>query len=412
MKKEFQQFLVFFYTAAGLFAAGALLRIFYVHEKPFHGLEYLFLLLVLSGISLFSFFVIRPLHSKWQRIIYFVDSLDGAENYQGKLPLGKSGEKISRIKLMLSETNNSLEEIRKVCSMSQRPMEDMLISTKMISGVVEKHRVIVDKTHKSIRHYSTFLQDVADANMRVDKNSSEIDESVTWLANSTGVFRDCIKTLKGLVTSSGVLVSEGEHSIADVTEAMTEIQNRSAQIKDIMQIIHDVSQRTNLLSLNAAIEAARAGEAGRGFAVVADEISRLANRSSSSFKDIENLIIATNESVDHGNALVNATIDVLNTIMKQVTEIQVTTNQVEEISNEVAVNISEVIGNVSNLTDEIEHVKHDTHEQQGLLTELHSFADTMADEMTLLQHELSQMDSLIPQIKNTSDMIHSATEKK
>ena len=324
---------------------------------------------------------------------------------------GKIGFDITRLKNMIIQLRENLEEIQVVCKSSQGPVDDMLISSKMVSAIIGKHKFIVEKTYQSVEEYQHFIKMIEAANQRFDKNSQEIDESITGLADSTGNFRECIHKLQVLVEASSHLIAQGEDSVTSVTKAMGEVQERSGQIKDIMQIVNDVSQRTNLLSLNAAIEAARAGESGKGFAVVADEISRLANRSAGSFKEIEELITATNESITNGNALVTSTISVLKDIMSQVGEIRGTTGEVEQIADHVALNISEVIGNVSNLADEIDTVKHDTSHQKTLLEELRGITENMSEEMDQLEREVDQLDTLIPQIQHHSDAIHSVAER-
>ncbi|HOA08358.1 MAG TPA: methyl-accepting chemotaxis protein, partial [Spirochaetota bacterium] len=82
----------------------------------------------------------------------------------------------------------------------------------------------------------------------------------------------------------------------EMTEIITRSAEESKDMLGIVNIINDISEQINLLSLNAAIEAARAGEAGRGFAVVADEISHLADATTSSIKQIDNLIMQNNKN--------------------------------------------------------------------------------------------------------------------
>ncbi|MCC5813417.1 MAG: hypothetical protein JJT78_01555 [Leptospira sp.] len=91
-----------------------------------------------------------------------------------------------------------------------------------------------------------------------------------------------------------------ERNIHLMKNSIESIQASSKEMKGILKIITDISGRVNMLALNAAIEAARAGEAGRGFSVVADEISNLAEKTSSSVKNIDSLIHKNNEEISQG----------------------------------------------------------------------------------------------------------------
>ena len=114
---------------------------------------------------------------------------------------------------------------------------------------------------------------------------------------------------------------EGGQSLADMNNAMNMITRSSEEMTGIVKIINDISEQINLLSLNAAIEAARAGEAGRGFAVVADEISKLADQTASSIKDIDRLIKANTEQIQRGQSYIATATRVIGAIIEGVATI-------------------------------------------------------------------------------------------
>jgi methyl-accepting chemotaxis protein len=112
--------------------------------------------------------------------------------------------------------------------------------------------------------------------------------------------------------------------VAKAVQAMTEINQSSRKIADIIGVIDEIAFQTNLLALNAAVEAARAGEQGRGFAVVATEVRNLASRSATAAKEIKALIHDSVRKVEEGSTLVTrsgATLDQIVTSVRRVSDI-------------------------------------------------------------------------------------------
>jgi methyl-accepting chemotaxis protein len=103
------------------------------------------------------------------------------------------------------------------------------------------------------------------------------------------------ETYNGIQSVAAQSTTANEH-LMDVEKTVYEIQDQSSRIGQIIELIVDIADRINLLSLNASIEAARAGESGRGFAVVADEIGKLAFQTQESVKEINSVISSSSKS--------------------------------------------------------------------------------------------------------------------
>lgn len=127
------------------------------------------------------------------------------------------------------------------------------------------------------------------------------DESV----NTGARVSDALGRVEGL-TENSVIVRK---SSTRVNEAIASLISQSDEIKQVIDIIREISDKTNLLALNASIEAARAGEAGRGFAVVADEISKLADQSRVSAESIGSILNEMKRRVDESLSAVKSLSD-------------------------------------------------------------------------------------------------------
>jgi methyl-accepting chemotaxis protein len=107
-----------------------------------------------------------------------------------------------------------------------------------------------------------------------------------------------------LALDAARMAQDGGARVSDVIVTMTDIEQSSRRVVDIISVIDGIAFQTNILALNAAVEAARAGEAGRGFAVVASEVRNLAQRVASAAKEIKDLIEQSVQQVAKGSGLV------------------------------------------------------------------------------------------------------------
>jgi len=225
----------------------------------------------------------------------------------------------------------------------------------------------------------------------VEKDSKDITESaatIQELASNTQIITEGIKETEKLANLATQKTAEANEVAVEVHSAMVELTESSKKISSIIQVITEIANQTNLLSLNAAIEAAKAGESGKGFAVVANEVRILAERSSKSVVEIRGLIDQSAESVNKGNE-VNQRIT---TILKNIIE------QIENISSRV-VEVSDSMGEqnlgIQDISVTAESLSTNSENRAVAITQLAQ----MTDKTTFTTHRLSALsEKLISEI--------------
>ncbi len=178
-------------------------------------------------------------------------------------------------------------------------------------------------------------------------------------------------------------------SITKVDDSMSKIQDSGIQIEDIVGVITDISNRTNLLSLNAAIEAAKAGDYGKGFAVVADEVGKLAEKSATSVVEIQDLIETSTSNIQVGTEVIQDTRKVLQRIIKLVQQISSMTNQAAAKLTEQNRNMTEVAHSAEGVVSISEGNSTSAQELSGTvkqiaqtMTSLQDMADKINDQLS------------------------------
>ncbi|THF53931.1 methyl-accepting chemotaxis protein [Allorhizobium terrae] len=211
---------------------------------------------------------------------------------------------------------------------------------------------------------------------RTEQQAASLEQTSAALAEITETVRTSTQRAEDAGTMVANTNSFAERSVAVVADAMAameRIEDATAEIGKIINVVEEIAFQTNLLALNAGVEAARAGEAGKGFAVVAQEVRALAGRAATAAQTIKSLVGKSNDEVRTGVELVTATGEALHKIGEDVLKINGHVKSIVTSAREQSIGLSEI----NSAVGQMDHV---TQQNAAMVEQTNAASHTLASD--------------------------------
>lgn len=205
------------------------------------------------------------------------------------------------------QLRKTVQQLRFLVGALIHSQQQALAAAEAVANAMQRVAGDAQDQAASLEHIAASVEELSASSRSVFQSAAEqrstLAEALQASADaqlSAGKLNDLQQALSARAEDATRRASDGGAAMQVSVQQMRRIQELAQQILGISAMINEISERTNLLSLNAAIEAARAGESGRGFAVVAEEVGRLATRSNGSSGEINRLVRETRQRVEEG----------------------------------------------------------------------------------------------------------------
>lgn len=269
-------------------------------------------------------------------------------------------------------------------------------TTYQVASAAEELSQVAEQTSGSVQSQGAETDQIASAINEMAATINEISKSANEV-QSHGADADRLAKESGeTMASSQSVVNNLSSNILESSKVIESLAARTNEIQSVLDVIHEVTDQTNLLALNAAIEAARAGEHGRGFAVVADEVRQLARRSDESASQIREMIDGfiteskkavdkmrsskdlsdqTVERIDHSTRTLETITRSVESIHDQITQIAAGSEQQSQVAEEINQNVVRIVEASQSSQTGISQTQESSSELARLSEELRTLVD-------------------------------------
>ena len=272
----------------------------------------------------------------------------------------KSSKEFSKLSEGINLMTNNLKEIiEKVFEMTHSLKE----SGERLNGSADMSSKGAAEISATINELAEGANDQADGATKgamtakdvLDK-AEVISRSIEDTVKSTELTKDTVLEGVEIIKYQNEKMRESVISVKSLGSSINDLSKQADEIGNIIEVITSIADQTNMLALNAAIEAARAGEVGKGFAVVADEVRKLAEGSTKAARQISEIVVQIQSSVEHAKEQAGNSISVIEKQQTSVRNTEEAFNKINNVTQEAVIQVGKIAAATENIISGIQMI--------------------------------------------------------
>ena len=290
----------------------------------------------------------------------------------------------------LTEIKKIQRKIVEIASQAEQIAGHVSSASEELSAQVEQSSRGAEEQSQRVGETATAMEEMNATVLEVARNASRAAETADTAKRKA---QDGATVVRQVVQG----IAEVQKNALDLKSDMTILGQQAQGIGQIMNVISDIADQTNLLALNAAIEAARAGEAGRGFAVVADEVRKLAEKTMTATKEVGDAI--------HG---------IQNGTQKNIGNVEHTVGKIDEatvLATKSGESLSEIVTLVDMTTDQVRSIATASEQQSAASEEINRSIEDISRISSETSDAMRQSAQAVTELANQSNVLSGLIEE-
>jgi methyl-accepting chemotaxis protein len=333
-------------------------------------------IVIVIALLIISVNIIKPLNIFKNKILEISANNDLTQRVDTNAP-----QEIKEMAESFNKLMHSLQEL--ILSAKQSSSENASISHELSTTALR----VGNSVENSVSIVEDATGKATEVNSEITTAITEAQESKEDIMRANGD----LEAARDDIVSLASKVQETAQSEAELAQNMDTLSSEANEVKNVLVVISDIADQTNLLALNAAIEAARAGEHGRGFAVVADEVRKLAERTQKTLSEINATISVVVQSIiDASNQMninsqeIHDLVNITHTVEEKIASTVEIVKSAVNATNKTVEDFEETGKNVDTIVEKVEEIKEISSVNARSVEEIASAAEhlnTLTDEL-------------------------------